>query len=61
MFTSLSSKVETTIESSALSRKIKRVELWEMELFNPHADANFDYENIDSLWYRNLDYGTFHC
>ena len=46
-------------EPSYPSRKIKRVEWMELEPIDPPADMDFDFEHIDTLWYRNLDYGAF--
>ena len=36
-----------------------RVDWVELELIDPPTDVDFDFDHIDSLWYRNLDYGAF--
>ena len=44
---------------SSPPRKIKRVKWVKLEPINPLADAKFDFEHIDSLWYCNMDYFAF--
>ena len=40
-------------------RKIRRVGWGELEPLDQSEGVEFDFDNIDTLWYQNLDYATF--
>ena len=43
----------------APERKVRKVNWSNLEPMDAPAGTNFDLDNIDSLWYRQLDYGPF--
>ena len=39
--------------------KTKRMEWSELNPDDVPSDSNFDFNNIDNMWYRHLDDGSF--
>ena len=43
----------------SLARKVRKMSWEDLELVDALAGTKFDLDNIDSLWYRQLDYDPF--
>ena len=53
-------KVELiNIDEHTSTRKVRRVSWQDLEPMDAPTGTDFDLENIDSLWYRQLDYSPF--
>ena len=46
-------------DERAPARKVRKVTWMDLEPVVAPAGTNFELDNIDSLWYRQLDYGPF--
>ena len=47
------------VDEHALMRKVRKVNWSDLESVEAPASTKLDLDNIDSLWYRQLDYGPF--
>ena len=50
---------ERLLSSKPLPKKSKRIKWIEIKLINLLSQVNFDFNNISSLWYCNLDYRSY--
>ena len=47
------------VDERAPARKVRKVNWSDLEPMDAPASAELDLDNIDSLWYHQLDYDPF--